>query len=55
MISKLLIFMLKTKNMTENSCTYLELDEAFSEIEEELENKLWELYDKMHDKTILNS
>ncbi len=50
MISKLLIFMLKTKN----SCTSLKLDEAFSEIEEELENKLWELYDKMHDKKILN-
>jgi hypothetical protein len=39
--------MLKTKNLTENSCTNVELDEAFSEIEVELENKLWELHDKI--------
>lgn len=38
--------MLKTKNLTKNSCTCLVLDEAFSEIEEELEKKLWELLDK---------
>lgn len=32
---------------TENSCVNVELDEAFSEIEEELENKLWELHDRI--------
>jgi len=40
----------KTKNLTENSCTCVELDEAFSEIEEELEKKLWELYDKVQNQ-----
>ncbi len=40
--------MLETKIQTENSCIhYEELDEAFSEIEEELEKKLWELHDIM--------
>ena len=39
--------MQKTKNLTENSCMNIKLDEEFSEIEEELENKLWELYDKV--------
>jgi len=40
--------MLETKIRTENSCIhYEELDEAFSEIEEELEKKLWELHDRM--------
>ena len=39
--------MQKTKNLAENSCISIELDKAFSEIEEELENKLWEIYDKM--------
>ncbi len=40
--------MLKTKIQNENSCIhYEELDEVFSEIEEELEKKLWELYDRM--------
>ncbi len=40
--------MLETKIQTENSCiNYEELDEAFSEIEEELEKKLWELHDRM--------
>jgi len=40
--------MLETKIQTENSCIhYEELDEAFSEIEEELEKKLWELHDRM--------
>jgi len=47
--------MLKTKNLTENSCINVELDEAFSEIEEELENKLWELHDKYLKEKILNS
>ncbi|MFB5631360.1 MAG: hypothetical protein ACE5RN_07205 [Nitrosopumilaceae archaeon] len=42
--------MQQTKNLTENSCSSLELDEAFSEIEEELENKLWELYDKVQNQ-----
>ncbi len=40
----------KTKNLTENLCTCLELDEAFSDIEEELEKKLWELYDKVQNQ-----
>ena len=31
----------------ENSSDYNKLDEAFSEIEEELENKLWELHDRI--------
>ena len=31
----------------ENSPVYETLDEAFSEIEEELEKKLWELHDRM--------
>jgi hypothetical protein len=40
--------MLKTKIQSENSCIhYEELDEVFSEIEEELEKKLWELHDRM--------
>ncbi len=40
--------MLETKIQTENSCIhYEELHEAFSEIEEELEKKLWELHDRM--------
>ncbi len=40
--------MLETKIQTENSSIhYEELDEAFSEIEEELEKKLWELHDRM--------
>ncbi len=30
-----------------NSPVYNKLDEEFSEIEEELEKKLWELYDRM--------
>jgi len=30
-----------------NSSVYNKLDEEFSEIEEELEKKLWELYDRM--------
>jgi hypothetical protein len=42
--------MQKTKNLTKNSCDSVELDEVFSEIEEELENKLWELYDKMQNQ-----
>jgi len=47
--------MLETKNPTENSCIhYEELDEAFSEIEKELEEMLWELHDrakKLNDQT----
>jgi len=40
--------MLETKIQTENSFTdYEELDEAFLEIEEELEKKLWELHDRI--------
>jgi len=40
--------MLETKIQSENSCThYEELDKAFLEIEEELEEKLWELHDRI--------
>ncbi len=40
--------MLETKIQSENSyINYEELAEAFSEIEEELEKKLWELHDRM--------
>ena len=39
--------MQKTKNLAENSLISIKLDEAFSEVEEELENKLWEIYDKI--------
>ena len=40
--------MLETKIQSENSyINYEELDEAFSEMEEELEKKLWELHDKI--------
>ncbi len=39
--------MLETKIQTGNSCTFEELDKVFSEIEEELEKKLWEIHDKM--------
>ncbi len=40
--------MLETKIQSENSCIhYEELDEAFLEIEEELEKKLWELHDQI--------
>lgn len=49
-ISKKFTLLQQTKNLTENSCSSLELDEAFSEIEEELENKLWELYDKVQNQ-----
>ena len=42
------MIMLETKIQSENSCThYEELDKAFLEIEEELENKLWELHDRI--------
>ena len=46
--------MQEQKNDTEDSFVYEELDEEFSEIEEELENKLWELHDKFMTKKILN-
>ena len=39
--------MLKAKELNEKTCMNLKLDESFAEIEEELENKLWELHDKM--------
>ena len=39
--------MLKTEDLTEKTCMNLRLDESFAEIEEELENKLWELHAKM--------
>jgi len=40
--------MLEKKIQSENSCIHNEeLDEAFSEIEEELEKKLWELHDQI--------
>ncbi len=38
--------MLETKNQTENSFIYEEFDKEFSWIEKELEEKLWELYDR---------
>ncbi len=42
------MIMLETKIQSENSCThYEELDKAFLEIEEELEEKLWELHDRI--------
>ena len=39
--------MLETKNQTENSFIYEEFDKEFSWIEKELEEKLWELYDRI--------
>lgn len=39
---------MESKKQTKKSCICEDIDEAFSEIEEELEKKLWELYDKMH-------
>ena len=39
--------MLKVKDLSEKTCMDLRLDESFAEIEEELENRLWELHDKM--------
>ena len=39
--------MLETKNQTENSFTYEEFDKEFLWIEKELEEKLWELYDRI--------
>ena len=42
--------MLEQKNQTEDSFIYEELDEEFSEIEEDLEKKLWELHDKYMSK-----
>jgi len=39
--------MLETKNQTENSFVYEEFDKEFSWIEKELEEKLWELYDRI--------
>ncbi len=38
--------MLETKNQIENSFIYEEFDKEFSWIEKELEEKLWELYDR---------
>ena len=46
-MSKSYMIMLKTKNQAEKTCLYEKLDGEFSEIEEELENKLWELHDKI--------
>jgi len=43
--------MLGTINQTENSCTCEEIDGEFSKIEEELENKLWELHDRIVNQT----
>ncbi len=39
--------MLETTNQTENSYTCEEIDGELSKIEEELENKLWELHDRI--------
>ncbi len=39
--------MLETKNQTENSFIYEEFHKEFSWIEIELEEKLWELYDRI--------
>ncbi len=39
--------MFETKNQTENSFIYEEFDKEFSWIEIELEEKLWELYDRI--------
>jgi len=39
--------MFETKNQTENSFIYEEFDKEFSWIEKELEEKLWELYDRI--------
>jgi hypothetical protein len=39
--------MLETKNQTENSFIGEEYDKEFSWIEKELEEKLWELYDRI--------
>ena len=47
--------MLKTKNLVGNSCTYENLDKEFSEIEDELEKKLWELYDRANKKKTLKN
>jgi len=38
--------MLEAKNQIENSLIYEEFDKEFSWIEKELEEKLWELYDR---------
>ncbi len=39
--------MLDTKNQTEDSFFYEEFDKEFSWIDKELEEKLWELYDRI--------
>jgi hypothetical protein len=39
--------MLETKNQTKNSFICEEYDKEFSWIEKELEEKLWELYDRI--------
>ncbi len=39
--------MIGTINQTEDSCICEEIDGEFSKIEEELENKLWELHDRI--------
>ncbi len=46
-MSKSYMIMQKTENQAEKSCLYEQLDGEFSVIEEELENILWELHDKI--------
>ncbi len=43
--------MLETKNETKNSFTY----EEFSWLEKELEEKLWELYDRSVNRKIIEN
>ncbi len=47
--------MLETKNQTENSFIYEEFDREFSWIEKELEEKLWELYDRRVNQKIIEN
>ncbi len=47
--------MVETKNQIENSFIYEEFDKEFSWLEKELEEKLWELYDRAKKQNYRNS
>ncbi len=47
--------MVETKNQIENSFIYDEFDKEFSWLEKELEEKLWELYDRTKKQNYRNS
>ncbi len=47
--------MVETKNQIENSFIYEEFDKEFSWLEKELEEKLWELYDRIKKQNYRNS